>query len=205
MKWFRKFIDRKQEVEDMIMIVGLGNPGMQYVGTRHNIGFETIDRIAEKHAISLDNHKNKGVSGQGMIGTNKVLLVKPMTYMNNSGECVGAIAHFYKIPPEQVIVIYDDINLAPGQLRIREKGSAGGHNGMKSIIAHLGSEAFPRVRIGVGEKRAGQDLANHVLSRFSKEEQELAAQGMDDAAEAVEMIICDGIQKAMNRYNGKKK
>ena len=205
MKWFPLFKHKSQEIEKMKMIVGLGNPGTEYVGTRHNIGFETIDRIAEAFSITMDNHKHKGVSGQGMIAGEKVLLVKPMTYMNNSGECVGAIAHFYKIEPEDIIVIYDDINLAVGQLRIREKGSAGGHNGIKSIIAHLSSENFPRVRVGVGEKRAGQDLAKHVLGRFGKEELEAAAEGMDDARDAVEVMLKDGIQKAMNFYNGKKK
>lgn len=189
----------------MKLIVGLGNPGMEYVGTRHNVGFETIDRLSDAFSITLNHQKLKGVSGQGSIAGEKVILAKPMTYMNNSGECVGAIARFYKIAPEDIIVIFDDIYLPVGQLRIREKGSAGGHNGIKSIIAHLGSEDFKRVRIGVGEKKPGQDLASHVLSRFSKQEQEAVAEGMDNAKDAVEVMISDGIAKAMNLYNGKKK
>lgn len=193
------------EAKQMKLIVGLGNPGMEYVGTRHNVGFETIDRIAGQFSIEMNQQKHKGVYGQGIIAGQKVILAKPMTYMNNSGECVGAIARFYKIAPEDVTVIYDDINLDVGQLRLREKGSAGGHNGIKSIIAHLGSEDFCRVRIGVGMKHPGQDLANHVLSKFPKEQQETIAEGMDDAGDAVELMLSEGIQKAMNRYNGKKK
>ena len=204
MGFWNRIMGKQEIVEDMKMIVGLGNPGTEYVGTRHNVGFETIDRIVDAFGITMNNHKHKGVSGQGMIGSSKVIVVKPMTYMNNSGECVGALARFYKIAPEDIIVIYDDINLDVGQLRIREKGSAGGHNGIKSIIAHLGSENFKRIRIGVGMKRAGQDLASHVLSRFSKEQQEAIAQGMDDAKDAVEVLLQDGIQKAMNRYNARR-
>ncbi|MDD5950109.1 MAG: aminoacyl-tRNA hydrolase [Lachnospiraceae bacterium] len=188
----------------MKLIVGLGNPGIEYVGTRHNVGFETIDRMAEACSIELNQHKHKGVTGQGIIAGEKVILAKPMTYMNNSGECVGAIARFYKLAPEDIIVIYDDINLDVGQLRIREKGSAGGHNGIKSIIAHLGSENFPRIRIGVGMKKSGQDLANHVLSKFPKDQQEGVAEGMDNAVSAAKLMVTGQVQKAMNQYNGKK-
>lgn len=209
--WIDKILDKifKEECSEeelgMKMIVGLGNPGMEYVGTRHNVGFEAVDCICEKNSIELSKQKMKGAYGQGIIAGEKVIVVKPMTYMNNSGECVGALANFYKIAPEDIIVIYDDINLDVGQLRIRNKGSAGGHNGIKSIIAHLSSENFPRIRIGVGMKRQGQDLANHVLSKFGKDQQEDIADGMDLAAEAVELMVQGDVNKAMNQYNGKKK
>lgn len=207
---FRKLLGltgeiEEEEREEMKVIVGLGNPGMEYVGTRHNVGFETIDRLADGYSIDVTQQKHKGSVGQGMIAGQKVLLVKPMTYMNNSGECVSAVVNFYKLSPEDVIVIYDDINLDVGQLRLRERGSAGGHNGMKSIIAHLKSEEFMRIRIGVGMKREGQNLVNHVLGKFPKEQQEMIAEGMDDAAKAVELILSDSITKAMNTYNGKKR
>lgn len=205
---FRKLLGltgelEEEEREEMKVIVGLGNPGMEYVGTRHNVGFETIDRLADACSIDVTQQKHKGSIGQGVIAGQKVLLVKPMTYMNNSGECVSAVVNFYKLSLEDVIVIYDDINLDVGRLRIKERGSAGGHNGMKSIIAHLKSEEFTRVRIGVGMKREGQNLVNHVLSKFSKQQQEMIAEGMDDAVQAVELILSDGIAKAMNTFNGK--
>jgi PTH1 family peptidyl-tRNA hydrolase len=188
----------------MKLIVGLGNPGMEYVGTRHNVGFETIDRMCEQYNIALTHQKMKGVYGQGMIAGEKVLLVKPMTYMNNSGECVGALARFYKLEPTDIIVIYDDINLAVGHLRIRKKGSAGGHNGIKSLIAHLGSEEFPRIRIGVGENVGGKDLIQHVLGHFPEEQLEAMAEAMDDAVKAAELMVAGDVQQAMNRYNGKR-
>lgn len=205
---FRKLLGltgelEEEEREEMKVIVGLGNPGMEYVGTRHNVGFETIDRLADACSIDVTQQKHKGSIGQGVIAGQKVLLVKPMTYMNNSGECVSAVVNFYKLSLEDVIVIYDDINLDVGRLRIKERGSAGGHNGMKSIIAHLKSEEFTRVRIGVGMKREGQNLVNHVLSKFSKQQQEMIAEGMDNAVQAVELILSDGIAKAMNTFNGK--
>jgi PTH1 family peptidyl-tRNA hydrolase len=188
----------------MKLIVGLGNPGMEYVGTRHNVGFETIDRMCEQYNIALTHQKMKGVYGQGMIAGEKVLLVKPMTYMNNSGECVGALARFYKLEPTDIIVIYDDINLAVGHLRIRKKGSAGGHNGIKSLIAHLGSEEFPRIRIGVGENVGDKDLIQHVLGHFPEEQLEAMAEAMDDAVKAAELMVAGDVQQAMNRYNGKR-
>ncbi|MCR4716453.1 MAG: aminoacyl-tRNA hydrolase [Lachnospiraceae bacterium] len=187
----------------MKIIVGLGNPGIEYVNTRHNVGFEVIDRLSEKLSISMNQEKLKGVYGSGMLDGEKVVLVKPMTYMNNSGECVGDIARFYKVQPVDVIVISDDINLSVGSLRIREKGSAGGHNGLKSIIFHLRSEDFPRVRVGVGMKRQGQNLASHVLGRISKNEEEAMAEVLDDAANAVICMVTDSTQTAMNKYNKK--
>ena len=187
----------------MKLIVGLGNPGIEYVGTRHNVGFETIDRMAEACSIELNQHKHKGVTGQGIIAGEKVILAKPMTYMNNSGECVGAIARFYKLAPEDIIVIYDDINLDVGQLRIREKGSAGGHNGMKNIIAHLGTQVFPRIRIGVGEKPKGWDLADYVLGRFAKEDEPVMRDALERTVESCKVIMNEGVLEAMNRFNNK--
>ena len=189
----------------MYVIVGLGNPDKKYEHTRHNIGFDVVDALAAKYNIDIKDKKHKALCGTGVIEGMKVLLVKPQTYMNLSGECVGAVARFYKVQPKDVIVIYDDINLDVGQLRIREKGSAGGHNGIKSIISHLNSEEFPRIRIGVGMKRIGQDLANHVLSHFSREQLEAVAEGMENAVKAAELMVAGQTAKAMNTYNGKKK
>lgn len=189
----------------MKVIVGLGNPSMEYVGTRHNVGFETIDRLANELGISMDNHKHKAISGQGRLGGEKILLVKPQTYMNLSGESVGAIMSYYKVGCEDLIVISDDIDLPIGKLRIRMRGSAGGHNGLKNIMLHLHTEDFARIRIGVGGKRPGQDLASHVLSRFPKEELEIMAEAMDNACKAIELMVQGEAEKAMNLYNSKKK
>lgn len=187
----------------MKLIVGLGNPTAEYEGTRHNVGFCVIDRLVEQYGIPLDTVKHKGMFGKGRIQGQGVILLKPMTYMNLSGESVSAVAKYYKIDARDIIVIYDDINLDVGRLRIREKGSAGGHNGIKNIIAHLGTEAFPRIRVGVGMKPPKMDLAAYVLSHFSKEEQELMEQGYDRAEKALELLVMDDIAKAMNDYNGK--
>ena len=156
----------------MYIIVGLGNPERKYAGTRHNIGFSAITAISDAYGISMDIKKHKALCGKGMIAGNKVLLAMPQTYMNPSGESVRELVDFYKIDPEEeLIIIYDDIALAPGKLRVRAKGSAGGHNGIKNIIAHLGTQQFSRIRIGVGEKPAGWDLADYVLGRFPAEEE----------------------------------
>lgn len=188
----------------MYIIVGLGNPGRQYAHTRHNAGFDTIDILAEKYGISLDMKKHKALCGKGMIEGQKVVLAKPLTFMNLSGESVRELAGFYKIDPEEeLIVIYDDISLEPGQLRIRAKGSAGGHNGMKSIIAHLGTQVFKRVKIGVGEKPKGYDLADYVLGHFSKAEREAVEEAFGRAAKAVVCMMNDGMERAMNEYNRK--
>jgi PTH1 family peptidyl-tRNA hydrolase len=198
------WLERDVEREDIVKIIaGLGNPGMEYVGTRHNVGFDAIDRLAEEYNISMNQEKFKGVYGTGIINGEKVLVVKPMTYMNNSGECIGEIARFYKLEPSDVIVISDDINLNVGGLRIRDKGSAGGHNGLKSIIYHLHSEDFLRVRVGVGMKKQGQDLAKHVLSKVSKEDEELMSDAIDNAAKAAAMLVTDEATKVMNKYNSK--
>ena len=188
----------------MYIIVGLGNPSKQYEGTRHNAGFMTLDVLADRYNIDISEKKHKALCGKGVIEGNKVVLLKPQTFMNLSGESVRAAADFYKVAPEEIIVIYDDISLEPGQLRVRKKGSAGGHNGMKNIIAHLGTQDFPRIRVGVGEKPAGMDLADYVLGRFSKGERELLEEAFKEVARAAVAILCDGIESAMNQFNGKK-
>lgn len=190
----------------MFVIVGLGNPTAQYEGTRHNAGFDVIDVLAEKYNISVDARKCRAFCGKGVIAGQKVLLVKPQTYMNLSGESVGGIVNYYKIDPESdLLVIYDDISLDVGQLRIRKKGSAGGHNGIKSIIAHLGTTVFPRIKVGVGEKPKNYDLADYVLGHFSKQERELMEEGYEHVSDAVEQIVQGEIEAAMNVFNKKVK
>lgn len=190
----------------MFIIVGLGNPTKEYEGTRHNVGFEVIDRLGEKYNISVDARKHRAYIGKGMIGGQKVILAKPQTYMNLSGECVRSLLDYYKIDEEQeLLVIYDDISLDNGQIRIRAKGSAGGHNGIKNIIAHLGGQVFPRIKVGVGEKPPKYDLADYVLGHFSKAEQELMDEGYDKAMHAAELIVQGEMTEAMNEYNRKKK
>ncbi len=188
----------------MYIIAGLGNPTKEYEKTRHNAGFDAIDVLAEKHGIQITERKHKAFCGTGFIGGERVLLAKPQTFMNASGESLREAADFYKIRPEQVIVIYDDISLRVGQLRIRTKGSAGGHNGIKSIIAHLGSQDFLRIKIGVGAKPDRMDLADYVLSRFSQTDRQMMEDAFQDAADAVEFMLADGADAAMNRYNRKK-
>ena len=187
----------------MKLIVGLGNPTVKYDKTRHNVGFEVIDRLVDKYNIPLDVSKHKGIYGKGKIEGLTVILLKPMTYMNLSGESIREVASYYKILPEDIIVIYDDINLDVGRLRIREKGSAGGHNGIKNIISQLGTEEFPRIRIGVGMKPPKMELVDYVLSRFSQEEQSLMDQGYERACEALKLLLADDIPAAMNQFNGK--
>lgn len=188
----------------MYIIVGLGNPGSKYEKTRHNMGFETIDLLAKDMGISVETKKHKALIGTGMIGSNKVVLAKPQTFMNLSGESVRELVDFYKIDPEkELIVIYDDISLEPGKLRIRAKGSAGGHNGIKNIIAHLGSEKFPRIKVGVGEKPARMDLADYVLGHITGPEKALIEESWHTAASATSVIVTEGVTVAMNHFNGK--
>ena len=189
----------------MYLIAGLGNPTRDYEKTRHNVGFEAIDILADKAGTTVTEKKHKALYGKGYIGGQKVILAKPQTYMNLSGESIREIADFYKIEPENIIILCDDINLSEGQLRIRLKGSAGGHNGLKNIISHLGTQEFPRIRIGVGEKPRGMDLADYVLGRFPKEQQAVMEEAYRDAAEAACMMIEDGADAAMNHYNRKNK
>lgn len=189
----------------MYIIAGLGNPTKQYEHTRHNVGFDIIDYISEKYNIPVKQAGYKALYGSGYIEGQKVILLKPQTYMNLSGESIRACMDFYKIDPEEeLIVIYDDISLAPGQLRVRGKGSAGGHNGIKNIILHLGGQKFPRVRVGVGEKPAEYDLADYVLGHFSKEDQKLMDEAFQEAADAVATLVTQGLDAAMNRFNAKK-
>ena len=189
----------------MYLIAGLGNPSKNYEGTRHNIGFTMIDAIGEKFGIDVTTKKHKALGGRGIIDGMRVILAKPQTYMNLSGESIREIADFYKIEPENIIIIYDDISLDVGRLRIRKKGSAGGHNGIKNIIAHLGTQEFPRIKVGIGNKPEGWDLADYVLSKYSKAEQEALKEASDDVIGAVRLMIMDDIDAAMNRYNAKKR
>lgn len=188
----------------MYIIVGLGNPSREYAATRHNIGFDAVTRIADDNNFSLDFKKHKAICGKGYIAGQKVLLAQPQTYMNLSGESVRELMDYYKVSEEEIIIIYDDISLDTGQLRVRPKGSAGGHNGIKSIIQHMGTQEFPRIRIGVGDKPRGWDLADYVLSRFSKEEEPCIREALEEASKACELIITEGVEAAMNRYNRSK-
>lgn len=188
----------------MYLIVGLGNPGKEYNMTRHNIGFHTIDYIADKHNAKITKIKFKSVYGECNINGEKVYLVKPQTYMNLSGETVGEMSSFYKIPPENIIVINDDISLDTGRIRIRAKGSAGGHNGLKSIIYHLKTDTFPRIKVGVGSpSHEDYDLADFVLGRFTKDEIPIMEDAIIKAEAAVVEIFKNGIQSAMNKFNSK--
>ena len=173
----------------MKIIVGLGNPTREYEGTRHNIGFSVIYSISDEYNIRVDTKKHKALIGKGVIEGEKVILAMPMTYMNLSGESVREIMDYYKCTPEDIIVVYDDISLDVGKLRIRAKGSAGGHNGIKNIIQHLGTDVFPRVKVGVGEKPKGMDLADYVLGHFSKDEQPLIRESVERAKDAVSCML----------------
>ncbi|MDY5775353.1 MAG: aminoacyl-tRNA hydrolase [Lachnospiraceae bacterium] len=188
----------------MYLIAGLGNPDKKYEHTRHNVGFDVIDELAEKYNISISEKKHKALLGKGVIEGQKVVLAKPQTYMNLSGESIVELVHYYKIDPEtEMIVIYDDISFAPGNLRIRQSGSAGGHNGIKNIIKCLGTQEFMRIKVGVGEKPKNWDLANFVLGHFSKEERENLEDAIGRAMEAVGYMINGDVAKAMNEYNKK--
>ena len=188
----------------MFVIAGLGNPKKEYDNTRHNIGFAFIDALAEKYSISVMDVKHKALTGKGIINGQKVILVKPLTFMNLSGESIRPISDYYKIDTaKELIVISDDISLPPGQIRIRKKGSAGGHNGLKNIIQHLGNEEFQRIRIGVGEKPKGYDLADYVLGHFTTEERKVLETSGEHAVEAVRMVLAGDPEGAMNRFNTK--
>lgn len=183
----------------MYLITGLGNIGSEYVGTRHNAGFDVVDMIADKADIDINRDKFKSMVGEGFLSNKKIVLMKPSTYMNRSGEAVVLAKNFYKPDEDEFIVIYDDITLAPGAIRIRKKGSAGGHNGIKSIIALTGTENFHRIRVGVG--KPAHDLVSHVLGKFQEDELKDYEKGLSLALEAVETIIRSGIDEAMNRFN----
>lgn len=190
------------------LIVGLGNPGAKYDRTRHNIGFEAIDALAKTWQINLaENRKFQGIFGEGLgCGGTKVRLLKPTTYMNNSGQAIRAVTDWYKLPPESVLVIYDEMDLPVGRLRLRLSGSAGGHNGMKSAIAHLGTQTFPRLRIGIGSAREAhpdKDAVSHVLGRFSEKEAQIMAEVLHLVVGAVEYSLKYGVEKAMSLYNNR--
>lgn len=187
----------------MYIIVGLGNPTEQYAGTRHNIGFDVITRISDDYNIPLEFKKHKAICGKGYIEGQKVILAQPQTYMNLSGESVRELVDYYKIGLDELIIVYDDISLDVGQLRVRPKGSAGGHNGIKSIISHLGTQEFQRVRVGVGDKPKGWDLADYVLGHFPREEEPFVREGLKRASQACKTIMLDGIEAAMNEFNKK--
>ena len=185
----------------MYYIVGLGNPGLQYENTRHNVGFMTIDYLAKKHNINVKKLKHKALYGQGEISGQKVMLIKPQTYMNNSGESVRDFKNFYKFDDDKLIVIFDDIDIDFGRIRIKKKGSAGTHNGMKSIIYQTQTDKFPRIKIAVGQKPEYMNLANFVLSGFHGEDVDIVREEIIMAAEAIEMMLDTNIDKAMNKYN----
>ena len=185
----------------MKLICGLGNPGKKYEQTKHNMGFQVIDQLGETYHIPVNKIKHRALEGNGIVAGEKLVLLKPQTFMNLSGESVKEAMQFYKLSVEDLIVIYDDISLPVGAVRIREKGSAGGHNGMKNIIAHLGSDQFVRIRVGVGAKPAGWDLADYVLSGFAANEQKEVQDGIGLAAKAVDLLVREGLPKAMNQVN----
>jgi PTH1 family peptidyl-tRNA hydrolase len=184
----------------MFLIVGLGNPGKEYEDTRHNIGFKVIDNIAKEYNIEINRQKFKGIYGEGFIDGKKVILIKPTTFMNLSGESIREVVDFYNLNNDEILVIYDDISLEVGTLRIREKGSAGGHNGIKSIIGHLGSDVFSRIKIGVGQPN--ENLVKHVLGKFSKDETIVLSDVIDVATKATREIIKSDVKVAMNGFNG---
>lgn len=187
----------------MFLIVGLGNPGKEYTFTYHNLGFLSIDFLSQKHKIDVDKVKHKAIIGKGQINGQDVVLAKPQTYMNLSGESIREIADWYKVPAEQIIIIYDDINLDIGKIRVRARGSHGGHNGMKSIICHLNSEEFPRIRIGIAkdEESINMDMPDYVISKIKESHKEPLYKAIENTARSAEYIIQNNIQKAMNEFN----
>lgn len=194
----------KNSIDNMYIIIGLGNPGRKYENTRHNVGFLALDILAEKHGIKMNKIKHKGLVGEGIISGHKVLLVKPQTYMNLSGESVREVVSYYKIDYKKLIVVYDDVDIPVGRIRIRRSGSAGTHNGMRSIIYNLQRNDFPRVRIGIGSERK-MGLADYVLGGFRKEEKKSIEDSILRSAEALECIITEGLPQAMNKYNSNEK
>ena len=190
----------------MFLIAGLGNPTMQYKNTRHNAGFSALDNIASEHDIRVKKVESGALTGTGVISGQKVLLVKPQTYMNESGRAIGALASYYKLDPvSDIIILYDDISLPPGMIRVRKQGSAGGHNGIKSIISHLGTQDFMRVRLGVGDIEDHSEMVSHVLGHFSRAEKKLMSEAYDKALGAVELMVAGDVDTAMNRYNTKER
>jgi len=184
------------------LIVGLGNPGPRYARNRHNVGFQSLDHLAAAYGIDLNKTRFKALFGEGQIAGQRVMLAKPLSFMNDSGQAVGALSRYYKVPVERIIVIYDDIDLALGKIRVRPGGSSGGHNGIKSLLQHLGQDAFIRIRVGVGRPTYG-DAADYVLNDFSREQEPIVARAYDWVKEIVVCILREGVQQAMNLYNGR--
>lgn len=217
MNWFRKAMGQEIDPETTVevatvpplavdplakaMVVGLGNPGREHRGNRHNVGFMALDRLAERHAIALGRVQNKAIVGTGWVGTRPVVLAKPQTYMNRSGDAIGPLARFYKVEPALVLVIYDELDLPFGTLRLRSKGGAGGHNGMRSLIQHLGND-FPRLRLGIGRPPGRMPPAAYVLQDFARDELPLLDELLAQAVQAVETFLAEGIDLAMTRHNG---
>ena len=196
------FFNQKNGGVDWLLVC-LGNPGDQYENTRHNVGFQVADAVAERHNVPIQRLKFRALTNTITVGEKKVLLMKPVTYMNLSGEAVHEAASFYKVPPERILVVSDEVALAPGKIRVRRSGSAGGHNGLKNIIAHLGTDQFPRIRVGVGQKpHPDYDMAGWVLGKFQGEDKKAVEEAVKRAADAAECLIQEGVDKAMNRYNG---
>ena len=196
------FLNQKNGGVDWLLVC-LGNPGDQYENTRHNVGFQVADAVAERHNVPIQRLKFRALTNTITVGEKKVLLMKPVTYMNLSGEAVHEAASFYKVPPERILVVSDEVALAPGKIRVRRSGSAGGHNGLKNIIAHLGTDQFPRIRVGVGQKpHPDYDMADWVLGKFQGEDKKAVEGAVKRAADAAECLIQEGVDKAMNRYNG---
>jgi peptidyl-tRNA hydrolase, PTH1 family len=184
------------------LIVGLGNPGAKYDRTRHNVGFDLVDRLAQRWQVSMTNQKKfQGIAGEGLAGRQKIRLLKPQTFMNLSGQSVRALLDWYKLNPTEVLVLYDDLDLPLGKMRMRLSGSAGGHNGMKSLIGHLGTSEFPRLRIGIG--KSNDETISHVLGKFMLAEATVVSEVLDLAADAVEWSLREGVEKAMSKYNGR--
>ena len=202
---FDRFKNQESKGQEFFCIVGLGNPGRQYEETKHNVGFHVIDKLAKKYDIEVNKFKNKAFVGDGTIKGKRVLLVKPQTYMNLSGESVREIVNFYKIPQERFVVIFDDTSLPCGSVRIRDNGSHGGHNGIRNIIDQMGTDEFNRIKVGIGEKPSGWDLADYVLAKFNPDDLPMMEQGMDKAVQGVELMLSRGIKEAANRVNQKAK
>ena len=210
MNFWRKLFGRQVELADELdemndaerfLIVGLGNPGRKYRGNRHNIGFMAADALAAVYHIESSTVQNKAIVGNGRIQNKPVIIAKPQTYMNSSGDAVGPLARYYKVPPENVLVVYDELDLPFGTIRLREKGGSGGHNGMKSIINHLGQD-FPRVRLGIGRPPGQMPVPAHVLQDFGEKDKPLLDDVLAEAVRAIETYLRDGIQLAMSRHNG---
>lgn len=193
-------------LKETYLVIGLGNAGEKYKNTRHNVGFEVVDILAHRLNIKISKRKSEGLIGEGIYHNKRVVLVKPQTFMNNSGRCIAPLVQWFKAEMSQLIIVYDDIDLPEGQLRVRKSGSAGTHNGMRSVIAHLGKQDFPRVRVGIGKKPEGWELADWVLSKYqSSEAEKVAFESYESAADAIQLFLDEGIENAMQVFNRKEK